>query len=529
MGYKQIELPTSGRGCRRTEYCGRNVDRMVYEFIERENIPGLTLAIVQAPYISRVVGYGYADATTHRLASTNTIWAAADISQAFCAVATIQLYEQDGIKLDRTIATYLDCLPEEWCNVTVMQLMQQSSGIPDYRTSKNYEPSKKYTPQQLIYLAAELPTLFRIGHDVSASATNYLLLTMIIEKVSGMSYREYVYKYQIDALGLHHTVFTEDFDKVAQEKLSSPDFRHSEFKIDKKYINPTEVATGYRNDGRGSIVQATYADSSAVRGFADIWSSAEDISTWDIALAGSILVKKPENRDIIYNPTKIAGGVSVRSMSGWNFYAHKGLMDIKGSSCGFSAYLSRFTDASELVCVTLMANREGVDFTSLARSIAAAFDNERLGNDINDNLFESYESQFNVSETVARIKSALSRHNMPLFAVFDHGMNAADIGFDMRPTQVVVFGTPQVGTRLMLLNQSVANELPLRITVMQDENGSTWVFYPRMRRTAQKYGMEDEAANIIEIIDKTLQTIVHESIHVYGQPHTVEKELEKAY
>lgn len=176
-----------------------------------------------------------------------------------------------------------------------------------------------------------------------------------------------------------------------------------------------------------------------------------------------------------------------------------------------------------------MANREGVDFTSLARSIAAAFDNERLGNDINDNLFESYESQFDVSETVARIKSALSRHNMPLFAVFDHGMNAADTGFDMRPTQVVVFGTPQVGTRLMLLNQSVANELPLRITVMQDENGSTWVFYPRMRRTAQKYGMEDEAANIIEIIDKTLQTIVHESIHVYGQPHTVETELEKAY
>lgn len=529
MGYKQIELPSSGRGNRRTEYCGRSVDRMIYEFMERENIPGLTLAIVQAPYISRVVGYGYADATTHRLASTNTIWAAADISQAFCAVATIQLYEQDGIKLDRTIATYLDCLPEEWCNVTVMQLLQQSSGIPDYRSVKSYDPTKKYTPQQLIYLAAEMPTLFRIGHNVSASATNYLLLTMIIEKVSGMSYREYVYKYQIDALGLRHTVFTEDFDKVAQEKLSSPDFRHSEFKIDKKFINPTEVATGYRNDGRDSIVQATYADSSAVRGFADIWSSAEDVSSWDIALAGSILIRKSENRNLIYNPTKISGGVSIPSMSGWNFYAHKGLMDIKGSSCGFSAYLSRFTDVSELVCVTLMANREGVDFTPLARSIAAAFDSERLGNDINDNLFESYESQFAVDETVERIKCALSRHNIPIFAVFNHGMNAADTGLDMRPTQVVVFGTPQVGTRLMLINQSIASELPLKITVMQDETGSTWVFYPRMHRIAQKYGLEDEAANVVEIIDKTIRTIVHESISVYGQPHEIEVELEKVY
>lgn len=529
MEHKHIELPSSGRGSRRTEYCGRSVDRMIYEFMERENIPGLTLAIVQAPYIPRVVGYGYADATTHRLASVNTVWAAADISQAFCAVAVIQLYEQEGIKLDRAIATYLDNLPEEWCNVTVMQLLQQSSGIPDYRSAKDYDPTKQYAPQQLIYFAAGLPTLFRIGHEVALSATNYLLLTMIIEKVSGMSYREYVRKYQIDALGLRHTVFTEDFDKVAQERLSSPDFLHSEFKTDKKYINPTEVATGYRNDGRGSIVQATFADSSAVRGFADIWSSAEDISTWDIALAGSILVRKPENRDLLYKPTKISGGISVPSMSGWNFYAHNGLMDIKGSSCGFSAYLSRFTDASELVCVTLMANREGVDFTPLARSIAAAFDNERLGNDINDNLFESYESQFAVDETVARIKSALSRHDIPIFAIFDHGMNAADTGFDLRPTQVVVFGTPQVGTRLMLLNQSIAGELPLKITVMEDETGSTWIFYPRMHRIAQKYGMEEAAANIVEIIDDTLRTIVRESISVYGQPHAVEAELEKAY
>ena len=99
MGYKQPEFPSSGRGCRRTEYCGRSVDSMIYEFMERENIPGLTLAIVQAPYIPRVVGYGYADTTTRRLASTNTIWAAADISQAFCAVAVMQLYEQEVIIL----------------------------------------------------------------------------------------------------------------------------------------------------------------------------------------------------------------------------------------------------------------------------------------------------------------------------------------------------------------------------------------------------------------------------------------------
>ena len=56
-----------------------------------------------------------------------------------------------------------------------------------------------------------------------------------------------------------------------------------------------------------------------MRGFSDIWASAEDISHWDIGLAGSVLVAQPENRALIYGPATLADGRRVPAMAGWQF------------------------------------------------------------------------------------------------------------------------------------------------------------------------------------------------------------------
>ena len=138
------------------------------------------------------------------------------------------------------------------------------------------------------------------------------------------------------------------------------------------------------------------------------------MSHWDIGLAGSALIEKPENRDMVYKPTRLANGKVVPAMAGWQFYNHNGLMDIKGNVSGHSAFLSRFTDASELVCVTLLANKEGVDLTNLGRRIAAAFDSDKMGTGANDNLLYTYESQFSVPETMTRIEQTLHTMGVPV-------------------------------------------------------------------------------------------------------------------
>ena len=88
------------------------MDQMIWAFMEEQRIPGLTLAIVQAPYIPRVVGYGLSDAGQRRLASPNTMWPVGPISQAFAAVAVMQLVEDGLLDLDAPAGRYIPELPE---------------------------------------------------------------------------------------------------------------------------------------------------------------------------------------------------------------------------------------------------------------------------------------------------------------------------------------------------------------------------------------------------------------------------------
>ncbi|WP_455672421.1 serine hydrolase [Phocaeicola sp.] len=514
QGMKKYEnqLPQEGRGNVHVAYQGKAIDQMVYEFMEEQGIPGMTLAIVQAPYIPRVVGYGVTDVEKGNLAAAKTLWPIGPISQGFTAVAVMQLYEKGKLELNDPIGKYLKNIPESWKSATILQLLQHSSGIADYRKQKGFSTSNAYTPDQLIEMVADLPVAFPVGTDVKQSATNFLLLTSIIEKVGKMRYTDFVKKHQIDYLGLKQTVFGEDLDKVKQEDVATTANVHQAFKRDKDYINPSETTTGYV-EKEGKLAQAAAIHPASMKGFSDIWASAENVSHWDIALAGGVLIAKPENRDIIYKPTTLVNGKVVPAMAGWQFYAHKGLMDIKGNVSGHSAFLSRFTDASELVCVTLLANKEGVDMTNLGRKIAAAFDNNKLGTGADEGRLYTYESQFGVSETMNRIEETLKTMGIPVFAKFDHGKNAEEVGLTLLPNQVIVFGSPKVGTKLMQENPSISIELPLKISVWEDANGSVWVTFQQMKNLAAEYGLESEP--VIGKMQELLEQIVIKSASVY--------------
>lgn len=504
----QRQNVSKGRGSADVSYLGKSVDQMIWEFMEEKQILGLTLAIVQAPYIPRVVGYGFSDVEQQRLASSRTVWPAGLISQGFAAVAVMQLCEKGKLRLDDHVSRYIGGLPPSWADITVLQLMRHSSGIADYRFQSGYDATQAYTPAALLKTVKDIPLHFDPDTDVELSATNFLLLAEIIEKASGVSYHDFITEHQIRFLGLEHTCFSEDLGALHQEDLSKPGSLHTLFKERKEFVNPIENAAGY--DGAGKRLPAPA--SSALKGFADLWASAEDISYWDICLAGSILVEKPENHAILYGPFQLKTGVTVPAMVGWQFYHHRGLMDIKGGVPGFSSFLSRFTDPSELVCVTLLGNKEGVDFTNLARKIAGAF-GDLLGTHYNDNSLMLYESTNGVPETVRKLKKELDRLEIPVFATFDHGKNAEGVGLTLRPTQVIAFGAPAVGTKLMQENQSIALELPLKIAVWEDENGSAWLAFPRMGQMAAEYGMEEDP--VIGKMQVLLESLAAKATSVY--------------
>lgn len=498
------------RGSADISYLGQTVDQMIWDFMRQENIPGLTLAIVQAPYIPRVVGYGLSDTEQKRLASANTMWPSGPISQAFAAVAVMQLYEDGKLDLADTVGTYAMDVPRAWEAITILQLLRHASGLPDYRKSEAWDAHRDWKFDELTGLIADWPLAFAPGTQVEQCATNFLLLTEIIERASGQTYHDFVTKRQIDFLGLRRTGFAEDLDKFTHEDVSLTENIHQIFKKDGKYIDPTEPAASYDAEGK----RIPYVSSSALRGFSDIWASAQDISFWDIGLAGGVLIHDPKNRALVYAPWKLPDGREVPAVAGWQFYKHRGLMDIKGSVPGYSSFLSRFTHSDELVCVTLLANREGVDFTNLGRRIAGAF-GDLLSTNYDDNHLFLLEGQLPAEDTVKKLENELSARKIPLFAKFDHAKNAEEVNLSLRPTTVLVFGSPKVGTGLMQADQSIALELPLRIAVWEDEAGSTWIAFPRLARMAEPYGLADRPE--IEKMEELMKTLVRKAGSIYEQ------------
>ncbi len=502
-----------GRGDPVLQSHGVTVDQMIADFVRKQNLPGITMSIVEAPYIPRSAGYGVTNIRNDELASTKMTYSIGPITQGFTAVALMQLKEQGKLSVDDPVSKYLPDVPASWGKVTVLQLMQHASGIPDFRDA-DYDCAKAYSPTQLLDLVRSKPVVFKNGTDVQLSATNFILLGLIIERASGMSYHDYIIRYQIEPLHLESTMMASDFGSKTFLDRPQPKpgaNQHDKFHSQIPYINPVEPATGYV--GNGATLTPTDPTTTAnLYAYGGIWSSAQDISFWDIGLAGGVLVKEEVDRDLIYKPTKLANGKVVPAMAGWEFTQH-GFMEIKGNSPGFSSYLSRFTAADELVCVTLLTNKEGVDLTDLARAIADAY-KSGLGADTNPAKVVAQESKYSVAETVARIKANLAAQEVPVFVTFDHGANAEDAGLSLRPTQVVVFGNPKVGTKLMQERQSTAIDLPLRVAVWQDERNRVWVGYQNMDDLGATYGVKDKS--ILIVMDKFVNELVNKSANVYS-------------
>ncbi len=477
----------SSRGDFRTLYQGLSVDDLIIQYMEDNHIPGMSLAIVQAPYITRLVGYGFADIEKKRLVSTRTLFPIGQLTNAFTAVAIMQLKEEGKIKLDDLIANYLPHSPKNWNTVTIRQLITHASGIPDYTECRDFSYSRNYQPEDIFNLFQDHNLLFSSGSEMHTSSTNFYLLGLIIEKASDMSYDAYISKNQIERVGLKHTFFINNASSIKNEVNNGTNpLKHSEFLHKTLYIDPAELAVGYISNDK----EAPYIEWSSAFANSGIIASAEDISIWDISLAGTILIKEAENRAFLYQNVILDNKTVLPGNAGWLFPGHKGLMQIKGTIPGYSAFLSRFTAPNELLCVTLLANKEHLpDLDILARKIAAAFNiqlaaPERVG-------AETIQSPYSVQQTRERIIAIIKKQGGTVFAHIDHSSEAKKVNLSLLPTEVLIIGNPAKGTVLMQENAAIALDLPLRIMITEDKSGEVWLSFTDPIQLGMEYHMDN--------------------------------------
>ncbi|MFZ1010553.1 MAG: DUF302 domain-containing protein [Candidatus Sulfotelmatobacter sp.] len=102
-----------------------------------------------------------------------------------------------------------------------------------------------------------------------------------------------------------------------------------------------------------------------------------------------------------------------------------------------------------------------------------------------------------VDETVNRLKAILAERGLQVFALVDHSGEAEKVGMKMRPTKLLIFGSPKGGTPVMFAAPSVAIDLPLKALVAEDEDGKVWVSYNSPEYLQQRHGIpQDLVKNI---------------------------------
>ncbi len=101
-------------------------------------------------------------------------------------------------------------------------------------------------------------------------------------------------------------------------------------------------------------------------------------------------------------------------------------------------------------------------------------------------------SQNSVEETIRRLEAAFAAKGLQVFAVVDHSGEAEKIGLKMRPTKVVIFGSPRAGTPLMIAAPSLAIDLPLKALVAEDEEGKVTVTFNSPEYLQQRHGVPAE-------------------------------------
>ncbi|MEM8613307.1 MAG: DUF302 domain-containing protein [Cyanobacteria bacterium P01_H01_bin.105] len=118
-------------------------------------------------------------------------------------------------------------------------------------------------------------------------------------------------------------------------------------------------------------------------------------------------------------------------------------------------------------------------------------------------------SPYSVEETETRFKQILEDKGLNLFATVDHAQNASGAGLELRPTRVVIFGNPKVGTPLMQCQQTIAIDLPQKVLIWEDEQGQVQLAYNDPQYLGGRHRLDGCGVEAIKTISGALNNLTN--------------------
>lgn len=257
--------------------------------------PGISLHVISEKHGSFSVNWGMADLVSETPVGRDQLFRIGSLTKTFTGAAVLRLAEEGMVELDAPASDYLELENgnDLLSTISVRNLLNMSSGLPEYLTEPFIissilpDPLRNWHPAELLALAFDPASepLFPPGSDFFYANTNYLLLGLLIEAVSGQSYAEYLNVEFLEPLGLSNT--RANNDATIPEELARGYF---DFAEDEQYEDWTQMHMSYVWTA-GCIV-----------------STARDTAVWMDALARGDLMGE-ELRSLLFKGQQIVEGV----------------------------------------------------------------------------------------------------------------------------------------------------------------------------------------------------------------------------
>lgn len=257
-----------------------------------------SVSVAQNGAVSYKRSFGYADFRNNIPNGDSSQFSLASVSKVFTATAVLQLRDRGKLKLDDPFAKYFPAFPHP--GITIRHLLSHTSGLPDYEL---YEEAIDANPDKIFTNADVLPVLaawkeplyFKPGERWEYSNTNFCLLALLTEKLSGMPFTRYVEKYIFAPAGMAHTRFD----------VNAPPARQGNRVVNHEY--PWLFSAEMQNVDDMKKYRWRLYNLSGFAGQGNITTTTADMLRFDRALYSGKLLK-PATLEEAFTPTKLNDG-----------------------------------------------------------------------------------------------------------------------------------------------------------------------------------------------------------------------------
>jgi len=304
--------------------------------MERQHIPGLSLLVVRNGKIVRAEGFGLANVELQVPAKPETVFQSGSVGKQFTATAIMMLVEEGKMGLDDPLTKYFADAPASWKDVTVRELLSHTAGFGDYPKDFNFR--KDWTEDEELKLIESIPLAYPPGTKWEYSNFGYVTLGILIHRVTGMFYGDFLQQRIFQPLGMQSTRIISEADIVPN--------RAAGYRLVKGELKNQEWVAPVVN---------TTADGS-------LYFTILDLAKWDAALYTEKLLKR-SSLDLMWTPVKLKNGQANKGNYGFGWFidqrnGHR-CIHHDGAWQGFQTAIDRYVD--DQLTVVALSNLEGAE------------------------------------------------------------------------------------------------------------------------------------------------------------------------